>query len=93
MVGVPGIEPGLYPPQGYGLPLSYTPIYFVLANALIHLVHAKTRLPARVLAHCKLGYFLFLMVGLYFPLSFFNLQTIMVDFPQISQVFVIMEAS
>ena len=28
--GVPGIEPGLQPPQGRGLPLSYTPASFAL---------------------------------------------------------------
>ena len=26
LVGVPGIEPGLYPPHGYVLPLYYTPL-------------------------------------------------------------------
>jgi len=25
LVGTPGVEPGLYPPQGYGLPLSDVP--------------------------------------------------------------------
>ena len=57
----------------------------------MHLVQAKTRLPRKGIAffgdfaskgittHCKLGYFLFLTVRLYFPRSFFNFQTI-VDF-------------
>jgi len=43
---------------------------------LIHLVQAKTLLPEGNLVHCKLGYFLFLMVGLYFPRSFLSFQTI-----------------
>jgi len=33
-------------------------------------------LPEGNLTHCKLGYFLFLMVGLYFPRSFLSFQTI-----------------
>jgi len=48
------------------------------------LVQAKTRLPDANLTHCKFGYFLFLMVGLYFPLNFTLLPTITPPFPQIA---------
>jgi len=50
----------------------------------MHLVQALTLLPDAKVTHCKLGYFLFLMVGLYFPRSFFNLPTILPRFPQIA---------
>ena len=50
----------------------------------MHLVQAKTLLPEGKRAHCKLGYFLFLMVGLYFPRSLTLLQTIIPLFPQIA---------
>jgi len=39
--------------------------------------------------HCKLGYFLFLTVGLYCPLSFLRLQTIIDFFSQIAHSFAI----
>ena len=51
--------------------------------ALIHLVQALTLLPDAKVTHCKLGCFLFLMVGLYLPLSFFSVQTILPFLPQI----------
>jgi len=60
-----------------------------LPIALIHLVQAKTRLPEGNLTHCKFGYFLFLMVGLYFPLNFTLLPTITPPFPQIAHCFAI----
>jgi hypothetical protein len=49
---------------------------------LMQLVQAKTLLPEGNLVHCKLGYCLFLVVGLYFPLSFFRTHTKVDDFPQ-----------
>ena len=49
LFGVPGIEPGSYPPQGQILPLYYTPSkdYFFFAIALMHFVQAFTLLPER----------------------------------------------
>jgi len=38
----------------------------------MHLVQALTLLPDPKVTHCRLGYFLFLTVGLYLPLSFFK---------------------
>ncbi len=68
--------------------------YFPFAIALIHLAQAKTllpeskpALPAGRRTHCKFGYFLFLMVGLYFPRSLISLPTILVPFPQIAHCF------
>ena len=84
IVGVRGIEPRSLPPQGSGLPLSYTPDYFLLPIALMHLAQAFTLLPEAKRTHWRLGCFLFLMVGLYFPLSFFNFQTILPLLPQIA---------
>jgi len=49
----------------------------------MHLVQAKTRLPEGNLVHCKLGYFLLLVVGLYLPRSFTRRQTTIDDLPQI----------
>jgi len=50
--------------------------YFFFPRALIHFVQALTLLPEGKVTHCKLGYFLDFLVGLYFPRSFFNFQTI-----------------
>ena len=61
--------------------------YLRLANALMHFVQAKTLLPEGNLTHCKLGFFLFLMVGLYFPLSLTLLPTIIDLLPQIAHCF------
>ena len=58
--------------------------YFLFPIALIHFVQAKTRFPEGNLTHCKLGYFLDFLVGLYFPRSFFSLPTIIDDFAQIA---------
>ncbi len=58
--------------------------YFLLPIALMHFVQALTLLPDVKRTHWRLGYFLFLMVGLYLPLSFFSFQTIIDDFPQIA---------
>ena len=44
--------------------------YFCFPVALMHLVQAKTRSPESKRVHWRLGYFLFLTVGLYFPRSF-----------------------
>jgi len=55
----------------------------------MHLAQAKTRLPEDKRTHCKFGYFLFLMVGLYFPRSFISRQTITDPFPQIAHCFAI----
>ena len=75
------------------------PVYFLFARALIHLAQAKTLFPRKRawsprgftpeanLTHCKFGYFLFLMVGLYFPLNFTLLPTITPRFPQIAHCF------
>jgi hypothetical protein len=52
---------------------------------LIHLAHAKTRLPDDNLSHCKLGYCLLFIVGLNFPALNLTLrQTIFDFFPQIA---------
>ena len=64
-------------------------IYFRLERDLIHLVQASTLLPEANLTHCKFGYFLFLVVGLYFPRSFFNFQTKIDFLPQIVHCFAI----
>jgi hypothetical protein len=48
----------------------------------MHLVQAFTRFPETKRTHCKLGYFLTLVVGLYLPLSFFFCQTRVEVFPQ-----------
>lgn len=50
----------------------------------MHFAQALTLLPDVNFTHCKLGYFLFLMVGLYLPRSFFNFQTSIDPFPQIA---------
>jgi len=55
---------------------------------LIHLAQAKTLFPEANLTHCKFGYFLFLMVGLYFPRSLISFPTILVPFPQIAHCFI-----
>ena len=71
----------------------------------MHLVQAKTRLPRKgiafrgdvvfkgILTHCKLGYFLLLVVGLYFPRSFFSFQTTVDFLLQIGQTFAILNVS
>ena len=59
----------------------------------MHLVQAKTLLPEAKRTHCKLGFFLFLTVGLYFPRSFFNRQTIIDDLPQIEHCLAIIFTS
>jgi len=55
----------------------------------MHFAQAKTRFPELNLAHCRFGYFLFLTVGLYLPLSFLRRHTIIDDFLQIAHFFVI----
>ncbi len=55
----------------------------------MHLVQALTRLPEDKVAHCKLGCFLFLMVGLYLPRSFFSFQTIFPFLPQMAHCLLI----
>jgi len=50
----------------------------------MHLVQALTLLPEGKRSHCKLGYFLDFLVGLYFPLSFLSFQTMVEVFPQIA---------
>ncbi len=42
-----------------------------------------------IFTHCKLGYFLFLVVGLYFPRSFILRPKILLPFPQIEHCFFI----
>ena len=56
----------------------------------MHLVQASTLLPLGNFTHWRFGYFLFLMVGLYFPRSFFNFQTIIDFFPQIEHCLAMM---
>jgi len=53
---------------------------------LIHLVQALTRLPLLSLTHCKLGYFLFLVVGLYLPRSFLRTVATIDFLPQIAHL-------
>ena len=55
--------------------------------ALMHLAQALTLFPLGNLVHCKLGYFLFLEVGLYFPRSFLSFQVTVEVFLQIEQIF------
>jgi len=59
--------------------------YFLFAIAFIHFVQAKTLFLEGNLTHCKLGYFLFLVVGLYLPLNFTSRQASIDFFPQIVQ--------
>ena len=75
---------------------------YTLAILLMHFVQAKTRLPRLCRGfsidflsepeedkrtHWRLGYFLTLDVGLYFPLSFTRVTPIEDFFPQIEQIF------
>jgi len=53
----------------------------------MHLAHAKTRLPEGKRAHCRLGYFLTLEVGLYFPLNLTRVTPIAECFLHIEQIF------
>jgi hypothetical protein len=74
-------------------------IYFNFESDLMHLVQAFILLPANslnfggasigILTHCRLGYFRFFGLGLYFPLSLFNFRAIIVDFWQIGHCFII----
>ena len=78
---MPRIELGPYPPRGQILPLYYTPVnYFLFAIALMHLAQAKTRLPEGNFAHWRLGYCLFLTVGLYFSALNLTLRQTIIDF-------------
>ena len=77
--------------------------YFLSKESrLIHLAQAKILLPAKglyffslmsegTLSHWRLGYFLVLGEGLYFPLSLFNFRAITVPFPQIKHCLDILE--
>ena len=86
------VLPLYYTPQNYlPSPLQRAKVKMKLQfhrlrfpSALIHLVQAFTLLPEGKRTHCKLGCFLFLMVGLYFPLNFTLLPTIVPFFPQIA---------
>lgn len=50
----------------------------------MHFTQAFMRLPEGKVTHCKLGYFLFVVVGLYLPLSLTRV-TDLIDFlPQIA---------
>lgn len=84
-VGEPGIEPGLPPPQGGGLPLSYSPIFF--KSFLLHFVQIRIFFPDGSLNFCKFGFCLLFTVGLYFPLNFILLQTTFVPFLQTAHFF------
>lgn len=60
--------------------------YFLVLDAVrIQPVQAWTRAP-RMSAHWRLGYFRFVVVGLYFPRSFLRTVTIPDVFPQISHM-------
>jgi len=61
--------------------------YLSLLCALMHFVQALTLLPEVNLTHCKFGYFLIFMVGLYFPRSFTLLQATAYFLPQIEHCF------
>jgi len=51
----------------------------------MHLVQALILFPVPNFTHCKFGYFLFLLVGLYLLFDFFRV-TVTIDFlPQIAQ--------
>ena len=89
LVGLPGVAPGSYPPQGQILLLYYSPFYFLLASVLMHLAQAKTRLPEANLTHCKFGFCFLFTVGLYFPRSFFRRQTWIYFFWQMAHCFII----
>lgn len=52
---------------------------------LIHLVQALTFFPLFKFTHCKFGYFLFLVVGLYLLRNFFRVTVTIDFFPQIAQ--------
>ncbi len=53
----------------------------------MHLAQAKMRLPEGKRVNCKLGYFLTLEVGLYFPLNLTRVTPIAECFLQIEQTF------
>ena len=65
--------------------------FYTLAILFMHLAQARTLLPASFprnkRAHCRLGCFLTLDVGLYFPLSFTRVPPIEDFFWQIEQIF------
>lgn len=79
--------------------LSDTPrSYFFFPIALIHFVQARILFPLNFFraaflistgtrTHCKLGRFLYFLVGLNFPRSLINLQAITDFFPQIRHCF------
>ncbi len=52
----------------------------------MHWVQTETRLPLGSRIFCKLGYFLFLGVGLYLPRSFFRPARTIEPLPQISHL-------
>jgi len=54
--------------SNYTMPrILFSKFYFLFPIVLIHLAQAKTRLPEGKRTHCKLGYCLLFIVGLYFP--------------------------
>ncbi len=94
--GVRGIEPRSQDPQPCIINRYTTPRdnYFLLERVLIHFVQAKILFPAKLLnfflfvppgtrTHCKLGYLLFLVLGLYFPRSLTSFLNFCEVFPQI----------
>ena len=68
-------------------PRFYKIYNYILAKRLIHLAHANTRFPEANLTHWRFGYFLTLLVGLYFPLNLTRVTDIPDFFPQIVQIF------
>lgn len=57
--------------------------YFVLFAVRMHFTHALTR-ESLMTAHWRFGYFLFLVVGLYFPLNFLSTVDSVEVFPHTS---------
>lgn len=64
------------PSHAYYLYTTPRAAAYIRACALMHLAHANTLLPLFKRAHCKLGYFLTLVVGLNFPRNFTSLHPI-----------------
>ncbi|OGZ67952.1 MAG: hypothetical protein A3D44_01540 [Candidatus Staskawiczbacteria bacterium RIFCSPHIGHO2_02_FULL_42_22] len=62
-------------------------IHSYFAIAFMHLAQAKTRWPARVRVHCRLGYLRIFWVGLYFPRNLTKDQDTPDFLAQIEQIF------
>ena len=104
LVGAAGVEPAITPTPRVHVAATPCPDenQFLLERVLIHLVQAKILLPANSLnflcfiprgirAHCKFGYLLILVLGLYFPLSLFSCLNFCEVFPQTRHSFAIIK--